>query len=262
VKYGILRIVDKITLDRYIILKYYLPGEIMDSDTQLLLKLHQLDEEISRLEKFKEKIPEEIHILKKEEENLIHRFEKVQTELNRLESLKREKELDIQTFEDRILKIQDALDKVRTNEEYKALLREKAQAEESIMEIEDEILTIMEEIESLEREKEKLNQIIEKEKQTIQDKIRKKEEELENISQQLEKLKKEREKLKERMKQPFISKYEMIKKKRGTAVAIIDSDTCTGCFLIIPPKVYSELVKGEKLLTCPHCGRFLIYQPK
>ncbi|MBK3332544.1 hypothetical protein GWK41_05650 [Persephonella atlantica] len=234
----------------------------MDSDTQLLLELHQLDEEINRLEKLESKIPQEIQALKLEKENIIHRFEKIQTELNRLESLKREKELDIQTFEDRILKIQDALDKVRTNEEYKALLREKAQAEESIMEIEDEILAIMEDIENLQKEKEELSKKIEKEQEEIENKIREKEKQLEEIKMQINMFKEKREKLKDSLTQPLISKYEMIKNKRGSAVAVVDSDTCTGCFLIIPPKVYSELVKGEKLLTCPHCGRFLIYQPK
>ncbi|MDQ7055649.1 MAG: C4-type zinc ribbon domain-containing protein [Persephonella sp.] len=234
----------------------------MDSDTQLLLKLHQLDQEIDRLKKLKEKIPQEIQSLKKEEENLIHRLEKIETELNRLQFLKREKELDIQTFEDRILKFRDALDKVRTNEEYKALLREKAQAEESIMEIEDEILVIMEDMENLEKEKKNLNQNIEKERKTIQKQIEEKEQKLQNVKEQLDQLVKEREKLKKGIKQSLVSRYEMIKKKRESAVAVVDSDTCTGCFLIIPPKVYSELVKGEKLLACPHCGRFLIYQPK
>ncbi len=234
----------------------------MDSDTQLLLNLHQLDEEINRLEKLESKIPQEIQALKLEKENIIHRFEKIQTELNRLESLKREKELDIQTFEDRILKIQDALDKVRTNDEYKALLREKAQAEESIMEVEDEILAIMEDIENLQKEKEELSKKIEKEQEEIENKIKEKEKQLEEIKMQINILKEKREKLKGSLTQPLTSKYEMIKNKRGSAVAVVDSDTCTGCFLIIPPKVYSELVKGEKLLTCPHCGRFLIYQPK
>ena len=232
------------------------------SDIQLLLSLQKVDQEISDLEKLINQIPKEIENLKKQNEELVYKFEKVHTDIKKLEALKREKELDIQSYEDRILKIQDALDKVRTNEEYKALLREKAQAEEAIMEIEDEILVIMEDIENLQKEEEKLKQILEKEKEEIQKKIKQKEEQLEQVKQKLQKIKEERENLIKSMKTPLLSKYEMIKKKRGSAVAVVDSDTCTGCYLIIPPKVYSSLVKGEKLLTCPHCGRFLIYQPK
>ncbi|SNZ08962.1 hypothetical protein SAMN06265182_1433 [Persephonella hydrogeniphila] len=234
----------------------------MDSDVQLLLSLQELDQEISNTEKLLNQIPEEIDKLKREKEELIYKFEKVHTDLKRLEALKREKELDIQTYEDRILKIQDALDKVRTNEEYKALLREKAQAEESIMEIEDEILSIMEDIESLQKEEEKLKEVIEEEKQKIQKKIEEKEKEVDQLKIRLEELRKKRDELIKQIKAPLLSKYEMIKKKRGTALAVVDSDTCTGCYLVIPPKIYSSLVKGEKLLTCPHCGRFLVYEPK
>ncbi|WP_457626247.1 zinc ribbon domain-containing protein [Persephonella sp.] len=234
----------------------------MDSDIQLLLQLQELDQHISNTEKLLDQIPREIEKLKKQKEDLIYRFEKIHTDLKRLEALKREKELDIQTYEDRILKIQDALDKVRTNEEYKALLREKAQAEEAIMEIEDEILAIMEDIEALQKEEEKLKESIEEEKEKIQEKIEDKEKEIEQLRQKLEELKDKRETLIKQIKAPLLSKYEMIKKKRGTALAVVDSDTCTGCYLIIPPKIYSSLVKGEKLLTCPHCGRFLVYEPK
>ena len=235
----------------------------MDSgDIQLLLSLQKIDQEISNLEKLIKQIPKEIENLKKQKEELIYKFEKIHTDIKKLEALKREKELDIQSYEDRILKIQDALDKVRTNEEYKALLREKAQAEEAIMGIEDEILEIMEDIENLQKEEEKLKEILDKEKEEIQKKIKQKEEQLEEIKNKLQKLKEEREKLTKNIKAPLLSKYEMIRKKRGSAVAVVDSDTCTGCYLVIPPKVYSSLVKGEELLTCPHCGRFLIYKPK
>ena len=234
----------------------------MDTDIQLLLELQDIDQQISKLKKLKEQIPQEIEALKKQKEELIFRFEKIHTDLKKAETLKREKELDIQSYEDRIQKIQEALDRVRTNEEYKALLREKAQIEEMIMEVEDEILSLMEDIEKLKEEEQKLQQVIDKEKEEIDKKIAEKEKELENIEQQLKELEEKRKDVASRIKPQLLSRYELVKNKKGTAIAIIDSDTCTGCFLIIPPKVYSSVVKGEGLLTCPHCGRFLYYQPK
>ena len=129
------------------------------------------------------------------------------------------------------------------------------------MELEDEILNIMEEIENLREEEAKLKGIVDKEKVEIEKEIQEKEKELEEAKEKLEKLLKEREEFSKTVRPPLLSKYEMIRKKRnGKAVVIVDSDTCTGCFMIIPPKVYSELVKSKKLLTCPHCGRFLIYR--
>jgi len=234
----------------------------MDNEIQLLLRLQEIDREINTIEKHLKEIPKEIERLKKEKEDLVFRFEKVHTDLKRLQALKREKELDIQTYEDRIQKIQESLDRVRTNEEYKALLREKAQAEEMIMEIEDEILAIMEDIENLKKEEENLKTVIEEEKERYHRLIKEKEEEIVSLKKRLEELKAEREEFIKQIRPPLLSKYELIRKKRGTALAVVDSDTCSGCFLIIPPKIYSSLVKGQNLLTCPHCGRFLLYQSK
>ncbi|WP_457639837.1 zinc ribbon domain-containing protein [Persephonella sp.] len=234
----------------------------MDSDLEVLLQLQEIDQEIKKTEELIEQIPQEIEKLKEKKESLILKFEKTHTDLKRLEALKREKELDIQTYEDRILKIQEALERVKTNEEYKALLREKAQLEEMIMEVEDEILAIMEDIEKLQEEEKKLQQVIDREKEEIDRQIKEKEQYLKNLQEKLGQLKQKREEFIKGVKPPLLSKYELIRKKRGTAVAVVDSDTCTGCYLIIPPKIYSELVSGEKLLTCPHCGRFLFYRPK
>ncbi len=234
----------------------------MEQEIDKLLKLQEIDLQIDKLEKLLKTIPEEIENLKKEKENLIFKLEKLNNDIKHAQARKKEKELDIQTYEDRILKIQEALNRVKTNEEYKSLLREKAQLEEAIMEIEDEIISIMEEIEKLSKEKEELEEKLKVEKEEIERKIKEKEEYLKQIGEELSKLKEERKKLAEEIEESLLSKYELIKKKRGSKViAIVEDDTCSGCYMIIPPKIYSSLVKGEQLLNCPHCGRFLYYRP-
>ncbi|WP_457641659.1 zinc ribbon domain-containing protein [Persephonella sp.] len=233
----------------------------MEGDIDKLLKLQEIDSQIDNLKKLIETIPEEINNLEKEKEELIFKFDKLRNDIRHLEALKKEKELDIQTYEDKILKIQSSLEKVKTNEEYKALLREKAHAEETIMELEDEILNLMEEIEKLKEEEKKLKDKVGEKRKDIEKAIELKKAELEKTKEKLDQLLKEREEYIKTVKPSLFSKYEMVRRKRGgKAVAIVDSNTCTGCFMIIPPKVYSELVKSKKLFTCPHCSRFLIYQ--
>ncbi len=234
----------------------------MNPDLEQLLKLQKVDSEIFKLESLIKKIPQEIEQLKKQKEELLLKFEKIENEIKHLQVLKREKELDIQTQEDRIQNIQSALERVRTNDEYKALLREKAQIEEIIMEIEDEILNIMEDLEQLEKDKKKLEEKITTEKIKIEQEIQKKEKELEELNQKLEKLKEEYESLKRDIKPQLLSRYELVKKKTGEKVVVpIEDSTCTGCYMIIPPKIYSQIIKEDKLMNCPHCGRFLHYEP-
>ena len=34
---------------------------------------------------------------------------------------------------------------------------------------------------------------------------------------------------------------------------------CYGCFLKINDKTYSDVLRAEEIVTCPHCGRILYY---
>jgi len=37
-----------------------------------------------------------------------------------------------------------------------------------------------------------------------------------------------------------------------------DSDACPVCFMVLPPRLYSEILKNpDKIFRCPNCGRFL-----
>jgi hypothetical protein len=240
-----------------------MPIEVkMNPDLAQLIELQKIDSEIFRLESLLKKIPEEIEQLKKKKEELLLKYETLENEIKHLQVLKREKELDIQTQEDRIQNIQNALERVRTNEEYKALLREKAQIEENIMEIEDEILKIMEDLEQLESEKKEIENQVSTEKIKIEQEIQEKEKEIEEIKKELSNLKEKYEDLKKNIKPQLLSRYELVKKKTGEKVVVpIEDSTCTGCYMVIPPKVYSQIIKEEKLLNCPHCGRFLHYEP-
>jgi predicted nucleic acid-binding Zn-ribbon protein len=34
-----------------------------------------------------------------------------------------------------------------------------------------------------------------------------------------------------------------------------------GCYMVINDKVYAEVIKGEEITNCPHCGRILYIEP-
>lgn len=236
----------------------------MDSNTvKSLLALQEIDTKIQEISEKIKLLPKSIETLYKEKESISIHFEQLNKKLKELDFIKKEKELDIQDLNSRIFNVEKALEKVRTNDEYKNLLREKARAEESIMELEDEILSIMEEMEQLK----KAIQIKEKEKEEeltrIDERIRKLENEERELSLTLSELKKEREELVKLLKPQEYSQYENIKKRVKTKpIAIVKDATCTGCYMVIPPKVFSELLKTNKMLSCPNCGRYLYYDNK
>ena len=236
----------------------------MDSATaSKLLNLQEFDNQIESLKSEIEKVPAEIEKIQKEIESLKIKHDQIIHRKKQLELQKKEKELDIQTFQDRIAKLEIALNKVKSNEEYKALLREKAQAEENIIHLEDEILQLMEEIEKTANEIKEFEKIKEEKIKELENKIsllNSKKAELEN---QLNTLIAQREELIKTIDPRYLHQYENLKKRvKNKVIAVIDDQVCTGCYMVIPPKIFTELLKSEKLFTCPNCGRYLFYESK
>jgi len=52
--------------------------------------------------------------------------------------------------------------------------------------------------------------------------------------------------------------YEKIRRwAKNTAVAPVKKQACYGCFMKINDKTYAEVIKGEEIVNCLHCGRIL-----
>lgn len=64
-----------------------------------------------------------------------------------------------------------------------------------------------------------------------------------------------------RLKPQMLSRYEMIRKRRGTAVASTTDGTCSACHISIPPMMMQELMRQEQLGQCPQCNRILYFRP-
>ncbi len=225
-----------------------------------LLKLQETDRKIYQLEKKVSQYPTEVKKLEEQKEEELKKLDGIKKELKKLNAEKKDRELDIQEKKEKIQKIEISLNNVKTNHEYKELLRQKAILEKEILNIEDEILEIMEKLEDLEKEKDKLENEINKKLKDIDEEIEKKKSDLEKSKRELEDLKSLRENLAKEIDPQFISKYELIRSKvsDGIVIAIVDNDVCPACFMVLPPRLYSDILKNpEKLFICPNCGRFL-----
>ena len=73
----------------------------------------------------------------------------------------------------------------------------------------------------------------------------------------------EREKRKELVKAvppTLYRRYEMIRKRRGSAVAWTFQGTCSACHISLSPMVFQRLRRGEDFDQCPSCQRILYYR--
>lgn len=65
-------------------------------------------------------------------------------------------------------------------------------------------------------------------------------------------------KLLSEMNQKILTFYQKIRKwARNSAVVPVRKQACYGCFMKIYDKTYMAILKGDEIITCPHCGRIL-----
>jgi predicted nucleic acid-binding Zn-ribbon protein len=82
--------------------------------------------------------------------------------------------------------------------------------------------------------------------------------ELAAIDKEKQKLFKTREERAFKVDQKALAFYEKIRRWAGnTAVVPVKKQACYGCYMKINDKTYSEVIKGEDITLCPHCGRIL-----
>ncbi|MGD9969873.1 MAG: zinc ribbon domain-containing protein [Sulfuricurvum sp.] len=64
------------------------------------------------------------------------------------------------------------------------------------------------------------------------------------------------------MNQKGLSFYQKIRRwAKNTTAVPVRHQACMGCFMSISDKIYADVIKGEEITTCPHCGRILYLEP-
>ena len=78
------------------------------------------------------------------------------------------------------------------------------------------------------------------------------------IDVERQKVFKRKEKLVSEMNQKGLSFYQKIRRwAKNTTAVEVRNQACMGCYMTINDKVYAEVIRGEEITTCPHCGRIL-----
>lgn len=57
-----------------------------------------------------------------------------------------------------------------------------------------------------------------------------------------------------------VKTYERLRPKLNPVVCEVAGETCSGCRMAIAPQRFIRIVKGEEILQCQHCMRFLYHR--
>lgn len=185
-------------------------------------------------------------------------LEKIDEEIKDIENQKIQNNAHISEFSAKIKDLSKKSGVVKTEKEANALKIEEDIAKEQLDAANDEIVRLDKILENKETYKKELEEEKIKQEQNINE-IRV------SIKSEMEVLEKDRmsvydkkTKLVSEMNQKVLSFYEKIRKwAKNTAVVPVKKQACYGCFMKIYDKTYLSVVKGEEIVTCPHCGRIL-----
>lgn len=176
----------------------------------------------------------------------------------------RQRELDAGLSDElsRVKERQSKMMQVQTNREYQSILKEIEDGKRSNKDREDQIEQLMEQCEANKKILQEQDAKAAEDEKVLAEETSK----VESLAAELESRKalvaKEREAKAKNVHASLLKKYDMLRARRnGKAVVAAAGGTCQGCFMNIPPQLYNEILKGDKMLACPTCQRILYSQP-
>ncbi|RXJ90186.1 hypothetical protein CRV01_03220 [Arcobacter sp. CECT 8983] len=146
-----------------------------------------------------------------------------------------------------------------TNEkEVKALQLEEEIAKEQIAFANEEIERLDEIAAAKEEELKELQAKLAEEEDSIKEIQIAVDNAIDEINQERNAVYQERSELLEKFDNKILTFYEKIRRwAKDSAVVPVVDQACYGCFMKINDKTYSEVIKSEEIINCPHCGRIL-----
>ena len=215
-------------LDEINKLKGELPLEVMD-----------MEDEISGLEKRKQRFKEQVETLsgdiRAHQENILNANASIE-------------------------KYNAQLDNVKNNREYEALQKEieyqtleAKLSEKKINAITEKLEKAKETVETLASEIEEKKVDLEKKRTELDEIIQKTEKKVGTLTRKIARLEKG-------IDPRLLSAFHALRNryKDGLAVVTVTRDACGGCFNMVPPQIKIEISQKKEIIACENCGRVLI----
>lgn len=228
-----------------------------------LVELVETDKKIDSFEPEIEKIRANLDAQLEKEATLVKKIETNKELLQSNELSKSKNELHLAELADKIKGLGEKSAAVKTDKEMKALQLEEEIAKEQIDFANEEIERLdkikeLKEIEMAEYQEEIDG--MQSETATIAESTDK---ELAALEKTRMKVYEDKQKLLSEMNQNIIVFYEKIRRwAKNTTVVPVRKQACYGCYMKLNDHTYANVVRGEEITTCPHCGRILYLDTK
>lgn len=232
----------------------------MEHELRTIYDAQKIDLEIIEHERRMQSSPRKIEEMDQEIQEMSDKVSKEKEILEELEKERRKKEKELEAEKEKVKKLESKLYEVKTNKEYQALLNEIETAKKTNDREEEEIIEIMEKTEGLRKDFEETSKRLKERQKVVEAEKSRLQKEMTSIDKTIMDLKRQRESLLSEVDSSLRETYRMlIERREGVAVVNVKNGVCLGCFMNIPPQLFIEATKNNRLILCPSCNRIFYF---
>jgi len=234
----------------------------LHAQIEILASLQTVDREIKEQTGRKQRLLDELRVTEKQIQGKKGEIDALNAIYVEKEKARVEKD---RIFQDEGRKAMDKrmrMNRIKNTKELQALQREIELMRQTNGELEEDLIRIMQELDAVKAQ----IQTKQSEMAAMQDEWQKKQDELRveisGIDAAVSEAATRRQSIASQVTGDLISRYELIFSRRGgTAVVEVAAGICQGCYMNLPPQLWNEIIRNEKVHLCPSCQRILFVKP-
>jgi predicted nucleic acid-binding Zn-ribbon protein len=234
----------------------------LSAQIEILASLQTVDREIKQYQGKKQNLLGELKAKELEIQTKKKEIEKLSLALAESEKQRLEKDRVFQEESKKAADRRMRMNRIKNSKELSALQREIDLIKQVNSEREEELIRLMEEVDRAKaviKAKEEEVAALQSEWERSQGELNA---QLAGIDEAVSQAAARRQTIAANLAKDLISRYEMIFSRRGgTAVVEVSGGICHGCYMNIPPQMWNEIIRNDKVHFCSSCQRILYYKP-
>ena len=235
-------------------------GPNVEEKLRDIFELQKVESEIDKIQTLRGELPLEVQDLEDELVGLETRITNFEDEVKELEGAISKKKIEITDAQALIKKYEAQQNNVRNNREFDSLSKEIEFQSLEIQLSEKRIKEFAVRLQDKQTVTADSRSMFEERKRDLEDKKHELDEIISETKIEEENLYMRSKLISQRIDERLLSAYRRIRKnaRNGLGVVTVQRDACGGCFNRIPPQRQLDIRSRRKIIVCEYCGRILV----